>query len=236
MVYGKFVKARTSAEPRRPGLTWSGGKRCWLLLLAVVGVLVLLGGCQKKVGWAPPPEPPRVQPAPPPKVEYQVYYVAADRLNLRACPGMDCPKIALLTRNQEVEKVGESQGWFQVRSRQDGTLGWVDARYLASAPVPESAALPATEASPPRAVKPAEPKPETKVEAQPKPKPKPGAVTEQGEETPAPRRRRVPEAEAAEPPAVAPEPAPAPAPEKPAVPPAPPATPSEPPKKKIRIM
>ncbi|MGQ9920095.1 MAG: SH3 domain-containing protein [Desulfobacca sp.] len=192
-------------------------------------ILIVGGGCQPKVGWTPPPPPPP-SPPPPPKVEYQVFYVAADRLNLRACPGMDCPKIGTLTRNQEVEKVGESQGWFQVRSRQNGTLGWVDARYLASAPVPEAATLPATEASPPRTPKALEPKPETQGEVKPKPKPKSSTVTGE-EEVPKPPLRRVPEAEAAEPPAE-----PAPAPETPAAPPLAPAAPSEPPKKKIRIM
>lgn len=222
--------------------TWSGWLMSRSLKLAICVVLLLLvSGCGQKWGWSPPPPVPPAPPAPPPpppKVEYQVYYVAADRLNLRACPGMDCPKIAMLGRNQEVEKVGESQGWFQVRARSDGTLGWVDARYLSSTPIPEAAALPATEASPPRQVKPVESKPETKpetkVEVKPKPKPKPAVAGEEEEEKPTPRRRRVPEAEAAEPPVTKPEPAPAL--EQPATPPPAPAIPSEPPKKKIRIM
>jgi len=216
-------------------ISWHRSRSCWCLLLMVFACALIFGsGCQQKVGWTPPPAPPPSQPPPPPppKVEYQIFYVAADRLNLRACPGMDCPKIASLTRNQEVEKVGESQGWFQVRSRQDGTLGWVDARYLASAPIPEAATLPATEASPPRTPKAAEVKPETKVEVKPKPKPKTPTMTEEEEEeAPQPQRRRVPAAEAAEPPAK-----PASPPETPAAPPPPPAAPSEPPKKKIKIM
>lgn len=218
----------------RPQNSWCGKRYSPYVLAVTLSFILILGsGCQQKVGWTPPPAPPPSQPTPPPppKVEYQVFYVAADRLNLRACPGMDCPKIAALTRNQEVEKVGESQGWFQVRSRQDGTLGWVDARYLASTPVPEAATLPATEASPPRTVKPAETKPEPAAEVKPKPKPKPPTVTEEEAEEPPPRRRRVPEAEAAEPPAK-----PTPVPETPATPPPAPAAPSEPPKKKIKIM
>ncbi len=219
-------------RPMRQPKSWCAKRHVRsILAFTFFFLLILTSGCQQKVGWMPPPPPPSpTPPPPPPKVEYQVFYVAADRLNLRACPGMDCPKIAALTRNQEVEKVGESQGWFQVRSRQDGTLGWVDARYLASAPVPEAATLPATEASPPRTVKPPETKPETPAEVKPKPKPKPSTVTEEEAEEP-PRRRRVPEAEAAEPPAK-----PTPAPETPAAPPPAPAAPSEPPKKKIKIM
>lgn len=223
-------------EGMKKYISWPDGKPCRCLLAVTFFFLVMIlgSGCQQKVGWTPPPAPPPSQPPPPPapKVDYQVFYVAADRLNLRACPGMDCPKIAALIRNQEVEKVGESQGWFQVRSRRDGTLGWVDARYLASTPVPEAATLPATETSPPRAAKPPETKPETPLEAKPKPKPKPPALTEEEQaEEPTPRRRRVPEAEAAEPPTK-----PVPAPETPVAPPPAPATPSEPPKKKIKIM
>ena len=115
---------------------------------------------------------------------YQVLYVAADRLNLRACPGMDCPRINLLTRNQEVEKVGESQGWFQVRSRQDGTLGWVDARYLGSAPVADTVALPSETV---------QPKQTKSVEAKPKVKTPVPVVEEEEEEKPRPKRRRAPD-------------------------------------------
>jgi hypothetical protein len=185
---------------------------CLLVLFAI--------GCAQKPKWKPPEEPKVVAPTPepPPKVDSQVLYVAADRLNLRACPGMDCPKIVTLNRNQEVEKVGESQGWFQVRSRRDGTLGWADARYLASAPVADSIALP-SETAPPKQTK--------SVEA--KPKAKAPVIEEEAEEAPPPkRRRRQPTAEAAEPPASEP------VQETPTTPA--PAAPSETGKKKIRIM
>lgn len=177
-------------------------------------------GCTQKPKWKPPEEkvvtPP---PEPPPRVELQVYYVAADRLNLRACPGMDCPRISMLGRNQQVEKVGESQGWFQVRSRQDGTLGWVDSRYLSSTPVAENVALP-SETIQPKQTKPTETKPKVKAYTP--------ILEEEIEEAP---RRRKPAAEAAEPP---PEPAAEPAQETPAAPA--PAAPSDTGKKKIRIM
>jgi uncharacterized protein YgiM (DUF1202 family) len=188
-------------------------------LLALVAT-----GCAQKGAWKPPEEPKIATPPPeaPPQAESQVLYVAADRLNLRACPGMDCPRITLLTRNQQVEKVGESQGWFQVRSRQDGTLGWVDSRYLASAPLPDNVPLPS------EAVQPKQAKP---VEAKPKVKTPTTAVEEEVEEAPRPQRRRKPAAEAAEPPAA---PAAEPAQETPAAPA--PAAPSDSGKKKIRIM
>lgn len=196
-----------------------------IISLVVCLPVLFTTGCTSKVGWKPPGEPGIASPPPeaPPAAQYQVLYVAADRLNLRACPGMDCPRITLLTRNQEVEKVGESQNWFQVRSRQDGTLGWVDGRYLSSSPVSDSAALPSESI---------QPKQSKSVEAKPKVKtPAPGIVEEEEEEAPRPKRRRKPAAEAAEPPS---SPATEPATEAPAAPA--PAAPSDSGKKKIRIM
>jgi hypothetical protein len=118
-----------------------------------------------------------------------------------------------------VEKVGESQGWFQVRSRQDGTLGWVDARYLAAMPVADNVVLP-SETIQPKQTKPVETK--TKVKT---------STPVEEEEAPPPKKRRRPAAEAAEPPT---EPAAEPAQETPAAPA--PAAPSDSGKKKIRIM
>ena len=75
------------------------------------------------------------------------FYVTVNRLNLRACPGMDCPKIAVLDRSQEVEKVGDAEDWFQIRVKRDGTIGWVNSRYLSATPV---AAAPEVAPPPPR--------------------------------------------------------------------------------------
>ena len=196
-------------------------RRFRVIIALVLCLLALLAnGCAQKPAWKPPEEPKiSAPPEAPSRAEYQTLYVAADRLNLRACPGMDCPRISLLTRNQEVEKVGESQGWFQVRSRQDGTLGWVDGRYLASSPVADNVALP-SETIQPKQTKSVEAKPKVKT-------PAPG-IEEEIEEAPPPRRRRRPAAEAAEPPAAEP------AQEAPAEPA--PAPPSDSGKKKIRIM
>ena len=83
--------------------------------------------------------------AAPPQVARPTLYVAGNRLNLRACPGMDCPKIAVLERNEEVEKVGDAADWSQIRVKRDGTIGWVSSRYLSATPVaapPEVAPAP----------------------------------------------------------------------------------------------
>lgn len=168
----------------------------------------------------PPPPPPAAEPAP----QRPVFYVGVGRLNLRAGPGMDFPKLIVLERNEEVEKVGEMEDWFQVRVKRDGSLGWVASRYLSSKPVPIplEPTIPEAPAAEQPAV-PESPKPETLTPRAPKP------------------------AEAAEPPAVkpppvepAPEAVPAPLPGKPAPPKEePPAPEPEPPGEKpsrIRIM
>ncbi|MBM4287324.1 MAG: hypothetical protein FJ135_04090 [Deltaproteobacteria bacterium] len=195
-----------------------------LAALLCCAILLVSSGCAHKMPWQPPDEPKITAPPapPPPRVDYEIWYVMADRLNLRACPGMDCPRITVLERNQEVEKMGESQGWFQIRSRLDGSLGWVDARYLSRSPVVvETVAPPPVtprEVPPAPVTEPAEVRPRIKT---------PATVREQDVEEPRPRR--IPAAEAAEPPRPpAPEPAPEPAPA--------PAAPGEPEKKRIRIM
>ncbi len=103
--------------------------------ILVLALALCLAGCAPKYYPPPPPPPPPAPVAPPPQVARPVFYIKANRLNLRACPGMDCPKISVLEKGEEVEKVGESEDWFQIRVKRDGLLGWVDSRYLSATPV-----------------------------------------------------------------------------------------------------
>lgn len=115
------------------------------LLIAIPALVVAFGpaGCAPS-RYIPPPLPRApIAPALPPQVSRPVFYVKVNHLNLRACPGMDCPKISLLERDEEVEKVGAAEDWFQIRVKRDGRLGWVDSRYLSPTP------LAAPEAAPP---------------------------------------------------------------------------------------
>ncbi|MGA7561640.1 MAG: SH3 domain-containing protein [Desulfobaccales bacterium] len=124
----------------------------WLLIaIPVLAVAFGLAGCAQP-RYIPPPLPGGPPaPAPPPQVSRQVLYVKVRNLNLRACPGMDCPKISVLEQNEEVEKVGASEDWFQIRVKRDGRLGWVDSRYLSPTPMaaPEAAPPPPLETAPP---------------------------------------------------------------------------------------
>jgi hypothetical protein len=153
-------------------------RKFWGIVVLGVGLPLCLAGCQglfpkpvytPPVSTAPPPPPP-----PPPQAARPTFYVAVkNTLNLRACPGMDCPKIAVLNRNQEVEKVGDAADWSQIRVKQDGTIGWVDSRYLSATPVAGPAEV-APPPAPPEAVTPP-PLPERpeKPEIPAKPKPAP---------------------------------------------------------------
>lgn len=204
----------------------------WRWLSVAVLALACLS-CQPTLGPArpspPPPPPPSV--APPPQ-QRLAYYVKVDLLNLRAGPGMDFPKIGNLNRNEELEKVGEADEWFQVRVKRDGTLGWVASRYLSDTPVtaPTEAPGPPSTAPPKEAAptEPSQPKP-SKIETVVPRAPKPAEAAE----PPAPKPQPVEE------PAPAPEPAPLPAkPEPQPVEPPAPAAPEPPGEKpqRIRIM
>ena len=212
------------------------------LLIAIPALVVAFGpaGCAPP-GYIPPPLPRApIAPALPPQVSRPVFYVKVNHLNLRACPGMDCPKISLLERDEEVEKVGAAEDWFQIRVKRDGRLGWVDSRYLSPTPVaaPEAAPpSPPVEAPPP-------PLPE-RIQPPPPEKPAPPPVEKfkpvKPEEAVPPARQKPEEAKPAKPAKAKPEETgggapkvekPAPKEEKPAPPPE--ETPE--PGQKIRIM
>mgnify|MGYP001081229267 CR=1 FL=1 len=114
---------RTAAR-QRPG-AWIGA----------LGLCICLMGCQSQ-GYRTPPLPPPLPPAAPlPQPVHPTFYVTMNQLNLRACPGLDCPKIVALEFNAEVEKLGEIENWTQIRVKKDGTVGYVSSRYLSPQPV-----------------------------------------------------------------------------------------------------
>lgn len=212
------------------------------LLIAIPALVVAFGpaGCAPP-GYIPPPLPRApIAPALPPQVSRPVFYVKVNHLNLRACPGMDCPKISLLERDEEVEKVGAAEDWFQIRVKRDGRLGWVDSRYLSPTPVAAPEAAPP---SPPVELPPP-PLPE-RIQPPPPEKPAPPPVEKfkpvKPEEAVPPARQKPEEAKPAKPAKAKPEETgggapkvekPAPKEEKPAPPPE--ETPE--PGQKIRIM
>jgi hypothetical protein len=207
-------------------------RKSWWVVWVGLGLVFCLAGCQAlfpKPAYIPPKAPPPEAPPSPAQVVRTTFYVAVNRLNLRACPGMDCPKIAVLERNEELEKLGDAEDWSQVRVKRDGTIGWVSSRYLSPTPVvaPPEGAPPLPE---PGMERPAPEKPPA-VEM-PKPaKPAEGVtpVIKKKPEEVRPTRPAKPVPEEAPP-------APKPAPEEPLIPekpakPAPPAAKPTPPEK-----
>ena len=92
-------------------------------------------GCQPRANEAPPLPPPLPPAAPLSRPVRPTFYVTINQLNLRACPGKDCPRTSTLELNAEVEKMGEIEHWTQIRVKKDGTIGYVSSRYLSPQPV-----------------------------------------------------------------------------------------------------
>ena len=136
------------------------GRRCAWICILVLAVCLL--GCQTQVSKAPPlPSPLPPKPAQP-RAARPTFYVTAAHLSLRSCPGIDCKKITTLKLNAEVEKLGESQNWTQVKVKKDGTIGYVSSRYLSSRPL-DAAHIARKKSRKPRPHKAAQP-PEAPVE------------------------------------------------------------------------
>jgi len=127
----------------------------WLWALGLAACLL---GCQPQVNKAPPLPPPAAGKASPPRPVRPTFYVAVNRLSLRVCPGVECSKTSTLELNAEVEKLGESQNWAQVRVKKSGTIGYVFSRYLSPHPVEVAKQTPkkVRKAKPPQAIHPPE--------------------------------------------------------------------------------
>ena len=164
--------------------TVNGRPGAWICAL---GLFICLMGCQPRAYQAPPPPPPLPRPAPPPQVARPTFYVTINQLNLRSCPGIDCPKISTLELNAEVEKMGEIEKWTQIRVKKDGTMGYVNSRYLSPTPVEvaPSAKKKPKKVKPPKATKPPKPA-EEEGKAPLKKPPSPVEETKPGEEKPGP--------------------------------------------------
>jgi uncharacterized protein YgiM (DUF1202 family) len=63
------------------------------------------------------------------------YYVAVGKLILRAKPYNRGLVIRTLQFNDQVQKIGETKDWYQVRQPSTGALGWVLSRDLENLPM-----------------------------------------------------------------------------------------------------
>jgi len=63
------------------------------------------------------------------------YYVGVGKLTLRAKPSNRGQVIRTLRFNDQVQKIGETKDWFQVRQPSTGAVGWVISRDLENLPL-----------------------------------------------------------------------------------------------------
>jgi uncharacterized protein YgiM (DUF1202 family) len=87
------------------------------------------------------------------------YYVAVRKLILRATPSNRGQVIRTLRFNDQVQKIGESKDWYQVRQPSTGALGWVLSREVENLPLVFPRGVPAK-----NELKPFKPKEEPLVE------------------------------------------------------------------------
>ena len=62
------------------------------------------------------------------------YYVAVKKLALRAKPSNRAEVVRTLNFNDQVEKIGETKGWFNVRQPKTGAVGWIASHFLETLP------------------------------------------------------------------------------------------------------
>ena len=70
------------------------------------------------------------------------YYVATSKLILRARPSDRSEAVRTLDVNDQVEKIGETEGWFKVRQPSSGAVGWVISRHLDTLPLTSPRGVP----------------------------------------------------------------------------------------------
>jgi hypothetical protein len=137
----------------------------WILTLFLIFCMAACMPSSSTGPQSPPPEAlsqqkSEYQPSESNKPRGQVFYLATSGGRLRACPSNDCPVVAVLQKNEEVELLGKtkiqssfkvlneqytSRGtiytgipyyWFYVIVKRDGRAGWVDSILLTENPTP----------------------------------------------------------------------------------------------------
>jgi uncharacterized protein YgiM (DUF1202 family) len=98
----------------------------------------------RSLGWVPAASlTERIEAAQPRQAQKAYYYVAVRKLNLLARPSSRGEVIRALQFNDQVQKLGETDGWFIVRQPSSGALGWVVSRDLETMPLLSPRGVPA---------------------------------------------------------------------------------------------
>ncbi len=89
----------------------------------------------RSIGWVPAEAlTQRIEDAQQKQPGKPYYYVAVPKLNLRAKPSNRGDVVRTLQFNNQVQKLGETEGWFKVRQPSSGAVGWVISRDLETQP------------------------------------------------------------------------------------------------------
>ncbi len=98
----------------------------------------------RSLGWVPAASlTERIEAAQPRPARKAYYYVAVWKLNLLARPASRGEVVRALHFNDQVQKLGETDGWFMVRQPASGALGWVASRDLEDRPLISPRGVPA---------------------------------------------------------------------------------------------
>ena len=103
------------------------GDRGWWRVLVVAS---------HSLGWVPASAlTERIEDTRQKQIRKPYYYVAVRKLILRAKPSNQSQVIRSLRFNDQVQKIGETKDWFQIRQPSTGALGWVLSRDLEDLPL-----------------------------------------------------------------------------------------------------
>ncbi len=98
----------------------------------------------RSLGWVPAASlTERIEAAQPRPARKAYYYVAVWKLNLLARPASRGEVVRALHFNDQVQKLGETDGWFMVRQPASGALGCVASRDLEGRPLISPRGVPA---------------------------------------------------------------------------------------------
>jgi uncharacterized protein YgiM (DUF1202 family) len=122
-----------------------------IITLSILTFIFFTGCWGKKIIPEEPPAPsisqkeipvkkpePSFTPAPrgmvPMVVGEKTWFVLPERLNLRACAGLNCQVLGVLSHGEELFQTGEREEWMRVRVKATHKEGWVFSKYLGKEP------------------------------------------------------------------------------------------------------
>ncbi len=76
------------------------------------------------------------------------YYVAVRKLELRGLPFDQGAVVRTLEFNDQVQKIGEAEGWFKVRQPASGAVGWLRSHQLETLPLVRPRGVPPAKSEP----------------------------------------------------------------------------------------